>query len=198
MITKWPLICIVLVLSSCTSYQYSNKTSNETVSMTSVDFNDPLTLKSIVSINNPKQDSRGVISTDMLVQGANLAIQGVKYLIDESKKKYIAEYVGSINNENFYEKNSKNGLLDPEGIQFKGFNFERTFKEKKGEPLKAIRVSISLDETKLEDIYFNSKFYFKLDSIDIDYAKVKLNAKKWYLPCHRFTMVALKTMKVSS
>jgi hypothetical protein len=55
MITKWPLICIVLVLSSCTSYQYSNKTSNETVTMTSIDYDDPLTLKSIVSINNPQQ-----------------------------------------------------------------------------------------------------------------------------------------------
>lgn len=182
MISKWPLICIVLALYSCTSYQYSNKTTNETVTITSVDYNDPLTLKSIVAMNNPEQSSRGVISTDMLVQGANLAIQGVKYLIDESKKNYIAEYVGSINNENFYEKNSKNGLLDPEGIQFKGFTFERKFKEKKGEPLKAVFVTVSLDENKLEDIYFNSKFYFKLDSIAIDYAKVKLNAKKWFLP----------------
>jgi hypothetical protein len=182
MISKWPHICFVLALCSCTSYQYSNKTDNETVTMKSIDFDDPLTSKSIVSINNPVLSSRSVISTDMLVQGANLAIQGVKYLIDESKNKYIAEYVRSINNENFYASNSKNGLLDPEGIQFKGFTFERNFKEKKGEPLKAIYVAISLDETKLEDIYFNSKFYFKLDNIDIDYAKVKLNANKWYLP----------------
>lgn len=182
MMSKWSFLIAILALCSCTSYQYSNKTTNEIVTITSVDYEDPLTLKSIVAINNPTNETRGVISTDMLVQGANLAIQGVKYLIDESKKKYIAEYVGSINNENFYVKNSKNGLLDPEGIQFKGFTFERQFKEKKGEPLKAIRATISLDESKIEDIYFNSKFYFKLDSIAIDYAKVKLNAKKWFLP----------------
>ena len=182
MMAKWSYISLVFVFCSCTSYQYSNKTSNEKVILSSVDYDDPLTLKSIVALNNPQLESRGVMSTDMLVQGANLAIQGVKYLIDESKKKYIAEYIGSINNEKFYANNSKNGLLDPEGIQFKGFTFERNFKEKKGEQLKAIQASISLDESKLEDIYFNSKFYFKLDSISIDYAKVKLNAKKWFLP----------------
>ncbi len=178
---KW-LLFLLLPAYGCTSYQYSNKFKGEEITIQSLEYTEPLTLKSVVDMNNPGESSRGVISTDMLLQGANLAIQGVKYLIDESKKKYIAEYTAALHNENFYAGNSKLGMLDPEGIQFKGFVFKRQFKEKEGIPLNAITLYFSIDENKAEDIYFNSRFYLKLDSAHIDYAKVKLNDKKWYLP----------------
>lgn len=180
---KWSLLFIITsILSSCTSYQYSNKHGKEEVIMASLDYKEPVTLQKVVAQNNPSEVSRGFVSSDMLVQGANLAIQGVKYLIDESKKKYVAEYTGGIHNENFYASNSKSGMLDPEGIQFKGFIFERKFTDKKKEPLNAVKIAVSLDETKMEDLYFNARFYLKLDSVMIDYAKVKLNDKKWYIP----------------
>lgn len=174
-------LCVVC-LASCTSYQYSNKTHGEAVEMQPATFASPVTLQAIVAKNNPEAVSRGFAGTDMLVQGASLAIQGVKYLIDESKKKYVAEYKGSLTNENFYGSNSRNGKLDPEGIVFKGFVFERSFKDKKSPQLNAVKAWISVDESKLYDVYFNSKFYLKLDSLQIDYAKVKLNDKKWFLP----------------
>lgn len=174
---------VILMMGSCTSYKYSNKTGKEEVVMASIDYTDPVTLQKVVQQNNPTEVSRGFVSSDMLVQGANLAIQGVKYLIDESKKKYVAEYTGGIHNENFYATNSKSGMLDPEGIQFKGFVFERKFTEKKKkDPVNALKIAVSLDESKMEDLYFNARFYLKLDSAVIDYAKVKLNDKKWYIP----------------
>jgi hypothetical protein len=150
--------------------------------MASSDYKEPITLQKVVAQNNPAEVSRGFVSSEMLIQGANLAIQGVKYLIDESKKKYVAEYTGGIHNENFYATNSKSGMLDPEGIQFKGFVFERKFADKKKETLDAVKIAVSLDESKMEDLYFNARFYLKLDSAVIDYAKVKLNDKKWYIP----------------
>jgi hypothetical protein len=175
-------LSILVLFGSCTSYKYSNKTGKEEVVMASLDYKEPITLQKVVAQNNPAEVSRGFVSSEMLIQGANLAIQGVKYLIDESKKKYVAEYTGGIHNENFYATNSKSGMLDPEGIQFKGFVFERKFADKKKETLDAVKIAVSLDESKMEDLYFNARFYLKLDSAVIDYAKVKLNDKKWYIP----------------
>jgi hypothetical protein len=175
-------LSILVLFGSCTSYKYSNKTGKEEVVMASSDYKEPITLQKVVAQNNPAEVSRGFVSSEMLIQGANLAIQGVKYLIDESKKKYVAEYTGGIHNENFYATNSKSGMLDPEGIQFKGFVFERKFADKKKETLDAVKIAVSLDESKMEDLYFNARFYLKLDSAVIDYAKVKLNDKKWYIP----------------
>ena len=186
------VIAMVLLVGSCTSYRYSNKSKHEMVILSAIHYEEALTLKKVVDLNNPNPDaSRGLISTDLLIQGANLAIQGVNHLIKESKKNYIAEYLGGLNNENFYVANSSNGMLDPEGVQFKGFIFERTFKQSKDQPEIAVKAWFSLDQSKIQDIYFNSKFYLRLDSIRINYAKVKINEKKWYLPWTLF----LKTPK---
>jgi hypothetical protein len=177
------VIVLVLLVGSCTSYKYSNKSKNESVVLSAVHFEEALTLKKAVLMNNPDLDaSRGFISTDLLIQGANLAIQGVNHLIKESQKNYNAEYIGGLNNENFYAANSSKGMMDPDGVQFKGFVFERTFKQKKEQPEMAVKAWFSLDQSKIQDIYFNSKFYLKLDSIQIKYSKVKINEKKWYLP----------------
>lgn len=166
----------------CTSYQYSNKTGGEETTITPFVYEEPLSLAQIVEQNNPDVKSRSLVTTDMLVQGANLAIQGVKYLIDESKKKYHAEYFSGFSNQYFYGNNSSNGMLDPEGIKFRGFTFERSFTDKETGENVAVTATFSLDESKLEDIYFKSKFYLKLDSIDVRYSKVKVNDTKWYLP----------------
>jgi hypothetical protein len=186
------IIGLILLVDSCTSYKYSNKSIDESVILSTIHFDEALTLKQVVNMNNPESEaSRGLISTDLLIQGANLAIQGVGHLIKESQKSYTAEYFGGLNNENFYTANSVNGMMDPEGIQFKGFVFERIFKEKKSQPEVAVRAWFSIDQSKLHDIYFNSKFYLKLDSVSVKYAKVKINEKKWFLPWTLF----LKTSK---
>lgn len=186
------IVGLILLVDSCTSYKYSNKSKDEAVVLAAIHFDEALTLKKVVNMNNPESDaSRGLISTDLLIQGANLAIQGVSHLIKESQKSYTAEYIGGLNNENFYATNSGKGMMDPEGIQFKGFVFERTIKEKKGQPEVAVKAWFSLDQSKLQDVYFNSKFYLKLDSVSVKYAKVKINEKKWYLPWTLF----LKTPK---
>lgn len=177
------LLGLGILASGCTSYQYSNKTQSESTHITPLLFEEPLDLAQVVEINNPNPTrSRGMVTTDMLVQGANLAVQGVKYLIDESKEKYHQEYIAGLNNQNFYAGNSDLGSLDPNDIQFKGFSISRSFKDKKSDRQIALTATFSLDSSKYHDLYFNSKFYLKLDSIDIQYSKVKVNDSKWYLP----------------
>jgi hypothetical protein len=179
------LVCLCLAFASigCTSYQYSNKSTLESTQISPNLYEEPLDLATIVDINNPNSTrSRGMVTTDMLVQGANLAVQGVKYLIDESKKKYHQEYIAGLNNQNFYAYNSELGSLDPNNIEFKGFSISRSFKDPKTDRQIALSASFSLDSSKYQDIYFNSKFYLVLDSIDIEYSKVKVNDSKWFLP----------------
>lgn len=177
------LALIPVVFAACTSYEYSNKSKAENTQITPAVFEEPLDLATIVDINNPDHEkTRGAITTDMLIQGANLAVQGVKYLIDESKKKYHQEYVAALNNQNFYATNSELGSMDPNNIQFKGFSMLRSFKDPKSERQMAVSASFSLDSSKYQDIYFNSKFYLMLDSIDIDFSKVKVNQSTWFMP----------------
>lgn len=164
------------------SYHYSNRDQDERTGMTTLNFDKPVHLEDIVQKNNPDAISRGFASTDLLIQGTNLAIEGVKYLIDESQKKYHAEYKSGLSNVKFYDRNSQTGMLDPEGIIFKGFTFVRSIKTGSSEREMAVYARFSVDENKLEDIYFNSKFYLKIDSLWIDYAKVKVNDSRWYLP----------------
>jgi hypothetical protein len=177
------LLCLLVLGLGCTSYEYSNKSKSENTFITPKLYEEPLDLASIVAINNPnKTRSRGMVSTDMLIQGANLAVQGVKYLIDESKKKYHQEYIAGLNNQNFYASNSALGSLDPNNIQFRGFSISRSFKDPKSDRQVALKASFSLDSPKFQDLYFNSKFYLILDSISIEYSKVKVNETKWFLP----------------
>jgi len=179
---RFSIVILMLFTQSCTSYKYSNKGRSEQTDMAVLEYEKSIGLEDIVDNNNPNAATRGMASTDLLIEGANLAVQGVKYLIDESQKKYHAEYLGGLSNVKFYDKNSTVGMLDPEGIKFKGFQFTRTFQDKRSDREIAVNASFSLDESKLEDIYFNSKFYLKVDSISIDYSKVKVNDSKWYLP----------------
>ena len=181
-VSRMVAILIMVPVLSCSSYRYSNKADGEQTHMTPLMYEEPVTLAQIVETNNPDASTRALVSTEMLIQGANLAVQGVKYLIDESQKKYHAEYMSGLSNQNFYAANSMNGMLDPDGIAFKGFRFDRTFEDPEtGEQL-AISATFSLDESKMQDIYFNSKFYFVLDSLDIGYSKVKVNDTRWYMP----------------
>ncbi|MCB9245260.1 MAG: hypothetical protein H6606_02420 [Flavobacteriales bacterium] len=176
------LLVLVAGLSSCMSYHYSNRHEGEQTGMTILNFEEPIELEDIVARNNPDAVSRGFASTDLLIQGTSLAIEGVKHLIDESQKKYHAEYKGGLSNVKFYDNNSQVGMLDPEGISFKGFTFQRTVKDEQTDREVAVFAKFSIDESKLEDVYFNSKFYLKIDSLWIDYAKVKVNDSRWFMP----------------
>lgn len=169
------------MLSGCASYPTSNKSKSEITTLNPLVYEQPITLMEVVDANS-SENSRGLITTDILIEGANLAIQGVKSVIDKSQEKFTQTYIGGLNNLKFYSANSKSGMLDPDKISFRGFEISRTFLSKEDNRELAVYARFVLDESKFQDIYFNSKFYFRLDSISVNYSKVKLNDKKWYLP----------------
>lgn len=94
-------------------------------------------------------------------------------------------YATSLHNNSFYAQNSNVGLLDPNGIKFKGFTITRSVELEDGREV-ALSAFISMDSSKLIDIYTQSKFYLVCDSLSINYTKVKMNARKWYLPWTMF------------
>ncbi len=122
-----------------------------------------------------------LITADLLLKVVDFAFDGIKTAIKKSAEKYHQEYVVSLYNNTFYSQNSKVGLLDPKNIKFKGFNITRSVKLQDGREV-ALNAFFSMDSSKYIDIYTQSKFYLKCDSININFAKVKMNDKKWYTP----------------
>lgn len=179
---KYSIILLALLLSACTATRYSNKSAGEQLQLTKLEFNEPLQFNDLADKYNINKDaSRGLLTTDLLLRGVDFAFDGIKTAIKKSTEKYHQEYFLSLYNNSFYAKNSQLGMLDPENIKFKGFEITRNIALEDGREL-ALKACFSLDESKIVDIYTQSKFYLKCDSLIIDYAKVKMNDKKWFLP----------------
>lgn len=173
---------LLLLLSACTATKFSNHSSGESLELTTLAYEEALTFDKVAKELNMEKDlTRGFMTTDLIIKGVDFAFEGIKTAIRKSAEKYHQEYFLSLYNNSFYSKNSKLGMMDPEHIKFRGFQIQRTISLEDGREL-AFSASFSIDESKWADIYTQSKFYLKCDSLRIDYAKVKMNDKKWYLP----------------
>ena len=178
---------ILVVLSatallSCRSYEYSSQKNDEKVNVKVLNYEKPVTLSRAISLSSPDSVTRGFITTELLAQGAGLAVQGVKKLIKESRKNYTQKYQGALMNDFFYSKTSLIGIMDPQYIQFRGFEITRYFKDAKSNLLTAAYVRLVIDEKRLNEAYQNSKFYLKVDSISITHSRVKINKSSKLLP----------------
>lgn len=179
---KYSIILFALLLTACTATRYSNKSDGEQLQLTKLEYEQALSFETVAKkYDFNKDDTRGLLTTDLLLRGVDFAFDGIKTAIKKSTEKYHQEYFLSLYNNSFYAKNSQLGMLDPENIKFRGFEISRNISLEDGREL-ALKASFSLDESKIIDIYTQSKFYLKCDSLIIDYAKVKMNDKKWYLP----------------
>jgi hypothetical protein len=174
------LVIPILFLLGCVPSKLSNKTSKEQLQITTQSFDKPLTyLQATAALNT--DTTRSLMSAELLFKGIDFAFDGIKTAIKKSAEKYYQQYVVSLYNNTFYAQNSRNGMLDPENIKFNGFSILRSIELKDGREV-ALQAYFTMDETKYIDIYTQSKFYLKCDSLVVNYAKVKLNDKKWYLP----------------
>ncbi len=173
-------IILSVFLTACVSTKVSNKSEGEQLSIETLAYDTPLTYKK-VAMGLTNDSSRALVSAELLIKGIDFAFDGVKSAIQKSAEKYHQEYVASLFNNTFYAQNSKQGMLDPENIKFKGFTITRSIMLEDGRDV-ALTASFSLDESKLIDIYTQSKFYLKCDSISVQFAKVKMNDKKWFTP----------------
>lgn len=179
---KYFSFLLVILFSACTATKYSNKTKGEQLSLTRLEYSEPLTFTEVAKkYNIDDEASRGLLTTDLILKGVDFAFDGIKTAIKKSTEKYHQEYFLSLYNNSFYSSNSNLGMMDPENIKFKGFEIERNVSLEDGREV-ALKACFSIDESKILDIYTQSKFYLKCDSVIIDYSKVKMNDKKWYTP----------------
>lgn len=166
----------------CTSVKFSNAVKGEQRKMAVVaDVNND-----ILATAKLENQAAGRGAEDILGKGVSLAVSGIKSLINADKKKYAVEYEGVLNELYFYNNIStqEEGVLDPTGIQFKGFDFDRMVKAD-GKRIRndtALHVRFEIDQDDPYEIVNNSIFRLKLKQMKLNYAKAKVPSQKWYVP----------------
>lgn len=180
-----------LLLASCATSKLSNKEKGESVDMVIDQQSEVINYALLerqqiptLSSRIAKDRDRGLITAAIVGQAVSAGSKAVKKLIDAESKKYTAEYKSGLTNLFFYDQLSIKSAFDPIGMQFSGFTFVRTFKNKEGAVDTAIiaRFSLDTDSNSIYDIFNNSFFKLRLDSIDIRYAKAKVSGSRWYMP----------------
>lgn len=189
---KLPYIAFaILLFSNCATSKLSNKDKGEEVAMKIDQGSEVINYAKLerqkiptLSSRIAKDRDRGLITAALVSQAVSAGSQAVKKLIDAESKKYTAEYKSGLTNLFFYDQLSIQSPFDPIGMQFSGFTFVRTFKNKNGESDTAIiaRFSLDTDTSNIYDIFNNSFFKLKLDSIEVRYAKAKVSGSRWYMP----------------
>lgn len=184
--------CLVaVVLSSCAASKLSKKEKDESVDLAIDQSSEVINYALLerqkiptLSARIAKDRDRGLITAALLGQAVSAGSKAVKKLIDAENEKYTAEYKSGLTNLFFYDQLSIKSAFDPIGMQFGGFTFVRTFTNDKGNTDTAIiaRFSLDTDSTSIYDVFNNSFFRLKLDSIEVRYAKARVAGNRWYLP----------------
>jgi hypothetical protein len=169
-------ISILIILSGCVAHKNSYKTKSESVIMTVKED----TLLLAEGLPSQEVAARG-LTDEILGKAVTIAAQGIKKLIEADSKRYTAEYSTALTEMYFYSMPSEKGPIDPEGMQFSGYNVLRTAKVN-GKMDTAFYMSVSLDTTNKYDIVNNSIFRLELEDFVFNYAKAKVTGYRWYLP----------------
>ncbi|MGB0850544.1 MAG: hypothetical protein ACPGTP_04810 [Bacteroidia bacterium] len=179
------IISLLLVVSSCAVYEYSDKRSHEDVYITSSEFDSPLRTEDMFE-KKAVDGARGFITVPLLLKGADLAYQGIISVIDAKKEDNSASYKASLANQRFYGDVSRVGRMDPDHLSFRGFSITRSAQVDSEDGM-TFKLDASLDTTKLPDIVAGSKFYLNIDTLKLEYAKLKYLDKRLLSPGTWFT-----------
>jgi hypothetical protein len=120
-----------------------------------------------------KSGSRGLIAP-VATTLISLATNGVKDIIANEQKKYVAAYQFGLTDLYFYDQLSNDGPFDPVGMQFGGFRLVRTFKNGAGMEDTALIADFALDTTRSFEIINNSMFRLRLKNFQLRYAKARV------------------------
>ncbi len=107
----------------------------------------------------------------------SLAADGVKKIISNEQKKYLANYQFSLTDLYFYDQLSNEGPFDPVGMQFSGFKLIRTFKNNLGVDDTALIAEFALDTLRSFEIINNSMFRLRVKDFQLRYPKAKVPKK---------------------
>jgi hypothetical protein len=167
----------ILFISSCLPSKYGSAKKNEASAITISENKDiinyaVLKAQAIPTIASRGSNERGVI--DVAVGAAfSLATKGIKTIIANDRKKYIAEYSFALTDLYFYDQLSTNSAFDPIGMQFNGFTIVRTFLHN-GVQDTALIAKFVLDTSNAYEIINNSIFRLKLAYLKLNYARAKM------------------------
>ena len=176
------IVGLASLFQGCMSYQYSNKTKGEEISVIVKENPDDVINRRMLKQTqlNPEEinEARG----SMVGEAISLATEGVKFLIEMDKKKYSASYKTGKEHLYFYNRPSVRSAVDPLGMQFDGFYLTRAVSGKNGKTDTALFISFSVDTENPYEIINNSIFRLKIDSFYMNYSKAKIPGFRWYLP----------------
>lgn len=176
------VLLISLLATGCMSLPTTNKRKGESLESTIITRETPLTFSSL----EPQEEmvSRGVALAAILAKGLPIAVDGIKALIKKDQEKYTASYQQVKSHHYFYAQPSASGALDPQNIQFQGIQLTRYFATKQDSQKVALKMRLEMDEEpqSLYNLLNNSLFQLRVKELDLQYAKAKVPAAKWYMP----------------
>jgi hypothetical protein len=178
-------IFTITLVAGCAIYPYSDKQEQEAIEITSTTFETPKRTEDMF-VQKQIDGARGFVTVPLLLQGADLAYQGIISVIEAKKEENRAIYKAGLSNQRFYGDVSKEGRMDPDNLSFSGFTITRRALIDENTGL-TFKLKSSLDTTKLEDIVAGAKFYLTLDSLEVNYTKLKYLDKKFLSPGTWFT-----------
>ncbi|HVM90058.1 MAG TPA: hypothetical protein VMT76_17860 [Puia sp.] len=123
-----------------------------------------------------KTGTRGLIAP-VATTLISIATNGVKDIIANEQKKYLAVYQFGLTDLYFYDQLSNDGPFDPVGMQFEGFRLIRTFKNDAGFEDTALIADFALDTTRSFEIINNSMFHLRVKDFQLRYAKARVPKK---------------------
>jgi hypothetical protein len=176
------LVSISVLICSCAASDVGSAKRNEKLHMKikeqrDIISSDKLQSQAVLSLDQradaDKNGTRGLIAP-VATTLISLATNGVKNIIANEQKKYIAMYQFGLTDLYFYDQLSNDGPFDPVGMQFGGFKLIRTFKNDLGMEDTALVVDFALDTTKSFEIINNSMFRLRVKDFQLRYAKARV------------------------
>lgn len=175
--STWFFITIGVCLFACKPSSHTHSTEDDYLAMNAIELDIP---ESDGSFGVDQEGNLG-LNPALIAQGVNLAVKGVRTLIEKSSERAYAEYDVAALGQQFYNSPSSAGPLDPRDMKFGGFEFSREVTvDGKNEAALYLRFAISQEN--LSELYKTGNFYLELDSMSLSYAKADLRSRFWFAP----------------
>jgi hypothetical protein len=171
-----------LFFCACISSEVGSATRNEKLHMKIREQRDIIQSSKLQSQRVLSLDERAYAENDKTrgllepaaVSLVSLATDGVKTIIANEQKKYLANYQFGLTDLYFYDQLSNDGPFDPVGMQFSGFRLLRTFKNRMGMEDTAMIADFAIDTVNSFEIINNSMFRLRLKELELRHAKAKV------------------------
>ncbi|HLK27465.1 MAG TPA: hypothetical protein VKT28_02705 [Puia sp.] len=176
------LLTTAFILYSCVASDVGSARRNEKLHMNikeqrDIISSDRLKSQAVLSLDQradaERNGTRGAIAP-VATTLVSLAADGIKKIIANDQKKYLATYQFGLTDLYFYDQLSNDGPFDPVGMQFSGFKLIRTFKNDAGVEDTALIADFALDTLRSFEIINNSMFRLRVKDFQLRYAKARV------------------------